>query len=42
MRINCPYCGDRSLDEFVYHGDAKSLIATFTPISGTSPSFTVQ
>ena len=26
----------------VYHGDAKSLIATFTPISGTSPSFTVQ
>lgn len=26
----------------VYHGDAKSLLATFTPISGTSPSFTVQ
>ncbi|MBL8973628.1 MAG: neutral/alkaline ceramidase [Myxococcales bacterium] len=26
----------------VYHGDAKSLIATFTPISGTSPTFTVQ
>lgn len=22
MRINCPYCGERSLDEFVYHGDA--------------------
>jgi neutral ceramidase len=26
----------------VYHGDAKSLLATITPISGTSPSFTVQ
>ena len=23
MRINCPYCGERSLDEFVYHGDAS-------------------
>lgn len=22
MRINCPYCGQRSLDEFVYYGDA--------------------
>ncbi len=22
MRINCPYCGERSLDEFVYYGDA--------------------
>jgi methylglutamate dehydrogenase subunit B len=22
MRINCPYCGERSLDEFVYQGDA--------------------
>jgi methylglutamate dehydrogenase subunit B len=22
LRINCPYCGERSLDEFVYHGDA--------------------
>lgn len=22
MRIACPYCGDRSLDEFVYSGDA--------------------
>ena len=26
----------------VYHGDAKSLIAVITPISGTSPSFMVQ
>lgn len=23
MRINCPHCGERSLDEFVYHGDAS-------------------
>ncbi len=25
MRINCPYCGERSLDEFVYHGDANLM-----------------
>ena len=23
MRFACPYCGDRSLDEFVLHGDAS-------------------
>ena len=23
MRIACPHCGERSLDEFVYHGDAS-------------------
>ena len=23
MRINCPCCGERGLDEFVYHGDAS-------------------
>ena len=22
MRIKCPFCGERSLDEFAYHGDA--------------------
>jgi heterotetrameric sarcosine oxidase delta subunit len=22
MRLACPYCGERSLDEFVYSGDA--------------------
>jgi len=22
MRIACPYCGDRGLAEFLYHGDA--------------------
>ncbi len=22
MRINCPYCGERSLDEYLYYGDA--------------------
>lgn len=22
MRINCPFCGERGLDEFLYHGDA--------------------
>lgn len=25
MRINCPCCGERSLDEFVYHGDATVM-----------------
>ena len=25
MRINCPYCGERSLDEFVYQGDASRI-----------------
>ena len=24
MRINCPFCGERDLQEFVYHGDAKA------------------
>jgi heterotetrameric sarcosine oxidase delta subunit len=23
MRINCPCCGERSLDEFTYYGDAS-------------------
>ena len=22
MRITCPHCGERSLDEYTYHGDA--------------------
>jgi sarcosine oxidase subunit delta len=22
MRIKCPYCGERGLEEFMYHGDA--------------------
>ncbi len=22
MRIDCPYCGERGLEEFAYHGDA--------------------
>ncbi len=22
MRIQCPFCGERDLSEFVYHGDA--------------------
>ena len=22
MRINCPYCGERGLEEFTYRGDA--------------------
>lgn len=25
MRINCPYCGNRSASEFSYFGDAKLL-----------------
>jgi len=23
MRINCPYCGERSIEEFTYRGDAS-------------------
>jgi sarcosine oxidase subunit delta len=23
MRINCPHCGTRGLEEFLYHGDAS-------------------
>ena len=23
MRINCPLCGERGVEEFVYHGDAS-------------------
>jgi|SRR5882724_9876540 len=23
MRIQCPYCGERDLSEFAYHGDAS-------------------
>lgn len=25
MRINCPCCGERGIDEFVYHGDANPV-----------------
>ncbi len=25
MRITCPHCGDRPLQEFLYHGDATVL-----------------
>ena len=25
MRITCPYCGERSLDEYVYLGDASAV-----------------
>ena len=25
MRFACPYCGDRSLDEFILHGDASVI-----------------
>lgn len=25
MRITCPRCGERSLDEFLYHGDAAPV-----------------
>jgi methylglutamate dehydrogenase subunit B len=24
MRIHCPFCGERDLSEFVYHGDANA------------------
>lgn len=25
MRINCPHCGARGLEEFLYHGDATMV-----------------
>jgi len=25
MRINCPHCGARGLEEYLYHGDATVL-----------------
>jgi methylglutamate dehydrogenase subunit B len=25
MRIQCPFCGERDLSEFAYHGDANAL-----------------
>jgi sarcosine oxidase subunit delta len=30
MRIDCPHCGVRGLQEFLYHGDAT----TFRPLDG--------
>lgn len=35
MRISCPHCGERSLDEFAYHGDANAtrpLHGSDTPV----------
>jgi len=25
MRIQCPFCGERDLSEFAYHGDAEAV-----------------
>ena len=36
MRIHCPHCGERSLDEFVYHGDAT--VSRPDPASPTAMS----
>ena len=33
MRIPCPYCGDRSNDEFVVKGDATAFMARPTDAS---------
>jgi methylglutamate dehydrogenase subunit B len=37
MRIPCPYCGDRSNDEFAILGDAEALISR--PADGTLAAF---
>ena len=49
MRIKCPYCGERALEEFTYRGDAtvkrpESLepSASGTPGSTTSISATIR
>lgn len=33
MRIHCPHCGERSLDEFVYYGDATVTRPDFAAAS---------
>ena len=33
MRIPCPYCGERSNDEFVVKGDATAFLARPTDMS---------
>lgn len=37
MRIRCPYCGERSNDEFTMLGDADALIAR--PAAGDAAAF---
>ena len=37
MRIACPYCGERSNDEFTVLGDATALMAR--PTTATLPAF---
>jgi methylglutamate dehydrogenase subunit B len=37
MRIPCPYCGERSNDEFVVKGDATALMAR--PASSSQDAF---
>lgn len=37
MRITCPYCGERSNDEFTVLGDADALLAR--PTSGEPQAF---
>lgn len=32
MRINCPWCGERGVEEFAYHGDATVV----RPASGAA------
>lgn len=36
MRINCPHCGERGLDEFAYYGDAS--VTRPDPASPTAPT----
>jgi heterotetrameric sarcosine oxidase delta subunit len=39
MRIACPYCGERSLDEFLYSGDATVKRPNFaSPDDFASPN----
>ncbi len=36
MRITCPYCGERALQEFAYHGDATVR----RPVDGVAEDWT--
>ena len=37
MRIKCPYCGERALEEFTYRGDA-TVPARTRSIGTTAPA----
>jgi sarcosine oxidase subunit delta len=35
MRINCPYCGERGVEEFTYRGDATVVRPTSLEVTAT-------